>query len=199
MLFYVLGFMVALGVWFLGAPLTVPGDWQSLFFLGLALVCFYLAWRARGGERWAMAAVAVLCLMRGIFFPLSTVVSVSMQPNFYEGDYVLFRRPATPVRGDVVLVDGGGGKLLIKRVAAVGGDRIAISDGVVYLNGEPVTEPYPVYRDPEDEMSEITVPEGKLFLLGDNRLQSMDSRRLGVFDLSQVRGEMLWHLPRSRK
>lgn len=84
------------------------------------------------------------------------------------GDIVVFRYPRDP------------SKSYIKRVVAVGGDRVRIEDGHVYVNGERLREPY-VPREFDDDRSypETTVPSGAYFLLGDHRTSSSDSRDFG--------------------
>lgn len=76
----------------------------------------------------------------------------------------------------------------VKRVIGLPGDEILIEEGVVFVNGEPLDEPYVVFEDPTD-FGPITVPDGQLFFLGDNRPNSSDSRRsLGYVPLDQVVG-----------
>ena len=99
-------------------------------------------------------------------------------------------------RGDVVVTDNsnGTGKLLIKRVVAVAGDTIRIdySSGQVYLNGSVLSEEY--IREPmavsNREPLEVTVPRGQVFLMGDNRNNSTDSRdsRVGCVDERDIMG-----------
>ena len=67
------------------------------------------------------------------------------------------------------------------------GDRVAVSGGVLYLNGEAVDEPY-IDHPPTYEMAEYTVPEGMYFVLGDNRANSNDSHLIGPIEQSQVVG-----------
>jgi len=84
------------------------------------------------------------------------------------GDVIVFRYPLDP------------SKSFIKRVIGVAGDRVRIERGLVYLNGEPITEDYvpPQYADWSSHL-EITVPNGYYFMMGDNRNRSKDSREFG--------------------
>jgi len=76
----------------------------------------------------------------------------------------------------------------VKRVIGLPGDEILIRDGVVSVNGVPIDEPYVVFDDPSD-FGPVTVPEGSLFFLGDNRPNSSDSRRgLGFVPEDKVVG-----------
>jgi signal peptidase I len=72
-------------------------------------------------------------------------------------------------------------------VIAVGGDTVEIYDGTVYVNDDPVEEPYIKEGYTDGQMPEITVPEGNLFLLGDNRQRSSDSRDPAVGFVSKGR------------
>ena len=102
-------------------------------------------------------------------------------------------------RGDIIvfksklLDDKGEQKYLIKRVIAVGGDTIEIRDGYVYINGEQIDEPYVAEQGISGEMGSVTVEEGKMFVMGDNRGVSQDSRSpaLGQVDESTIVGKVI--------
>jgi signal peptidase I len=142
------------------------------------------------------AAVALAVLLVSGLLPFQTirVPSDSMTPTVAPGDHLLLdkRHPADVAVGDVVVVhdplDPGG--LVVKRVVAVGGDAIGFEDGILVRNGRPVTEPYTadfldgVYYGPD------VVPPGSLYLLGDNRLDSVDSRHFGPVPVTAVVGRV---------
>lgn len=115
------------------------------------------------------------------------IPSGSMEPALRVGDRVLvnklaYRFGSEPQRGDAVVFDGSGyfgDADYIKRVAGVGGDRVVCCDarGRIKVNGEPVDEPYLYPGDaPSKARFVAVVPEGSLFLLGDHRSDSRDSR-----------------------
>lgn len=110
-----------------------------------------------------------------------------MQPNFYEGDYVITSRQhynifSKPKHGDVIvfgtelLDDEGKNKNLIKRIIGLPGDEIEIIDGYVYRNGEKLDEPYIKEEGISGTMEKVVVPEKSFFAMGDNRGVSRDSR-----------------------
>lgn len=99
------------------------------------------------------------------------------------GDYIYVNKYAVPKRGDIVVVyDKNKRKNIIKRVLALGGDTVAFNDGVFYLNGDPFVENYvSTERNTEAlnnyyNMSEREVEKDCMFLVGDNRDRSDDSR-----------------------
>lgn len=95
----------------------------------------------------------------------------------------------------------------VKRVIAIPGDTVDIRNGVVYINGNPAEEPYIVHHDrytmrPSNVFPKVPfiVPEGKYFMLGDNRGNSQDSRFWGFVDISDMRGPVFlryWPLNRA--
>ena len=139
----------------------------------------------------------VMLLVSGVApFQTIRVPSDSMTPTVAPGDHLLLdkRHPDDVTVGDVVVVHDPQGEetggLLVKRVVAVGGDAIGFEDGILVRNGVAVTEPYTtdfldgVYYGPD------VVPPGMLYLLGDNRLDSVDSRNFGPVPVSTVVGRI---------
>ncbi|MFF1906692.1 signal peptidase I [Kitasatospora sp. NPDC058218] len=106
----------------------------------------------------------------------------SMTPTLKVGDTVVARQidGGAVGRGDVVVFrdQAWGGELMVKRVVAVGGDTVATSgdDQRLTVNGKPVDEPYLAAQGPQGSAFSVEVPPGRLFLLGDNRQGSLDSR-----------------------
>ncbi len=153
-------------------------------------------WR-RGVTRWATGLLAVLVLtvsgsVAGLLpVQVVRVSSASMAPTVRDGDLVLLERGDGPfARRDVVAVRRPDtGEQLIKRVVGIGGDRVAIEDGVLVVNDDPVCEPS---IDPEDIdgvwSGPTTVPDGHVFLMGDERHRSIDSRDFGPLSLTSVDG-----------
>ncbi|MFF8411567.1 signal peptidase I [Streptomyces omiyaensis] len=140
------------------------------------------------GRVMAPLGLVVLLGAVGIFLATHrgvTVMGSSMEPTHRVGDRLTVERGVGPDevrRGDVVLLhvpDRYGDAPVVQRVVGLGGDRVA-SDGTgITVNGRPVEEPY-VKRDlllPASEPYDVRVPEGRLFLLGDNRGNARDSAR----------------------
>lgn len=148
-------------------------------------------------------ALAALVLIFAFFVRVVVVSGHSMEPTLQDGDRLLIQSTFyTPSRGDVVVIDGyiNYGKPLVKRVIAKGGDTVDIDaeKGIVYVNGEALDEPYvaePTYTL-GDVSFPLTIPDGKLFVMGDNRQHSTDSRftSIGLIDERDVLGKVLWRI-----
>ena len=153
--------------------------------------------------------IFLLAATVGLFsvFFLTTVSGESMTNTYQDGEKVICTRLFSPKHGDVIVCDinaeleqGTVKKRLIKRIIAMEGDTIDIKDGTVYLNGEALDEPY--IREPMEYVPEnatafpLTIPEDKLFVMGDNRNASHDSRdsRYGLVDCDDVVGKVLCSL-----
>ncbi|MFH7596743.1 signal peptidase I [Streptomyces racemochromogenes] len=145
-----------------------------------------------------------------LLYRAASYSGAAMAPTYARGDLLLFRQdPAGVRRGDVVLVAAGAwddgedpGGPVVERVVAVGGDTIACQPGAarLTLNGEPLDEPYVKDGAPtagSHEPFSVTVPQGRVFLLGDNRANARDSRyRMraapgGTAPVARVRGVAL--------
>jgi signal peptidase I len=138
--------------------------------------------------------VAILALLAAAFFMSPRQVSgLSMEPHIAPGEYVLINtfayRMAGPHRQDIVAFrrEGDARGLFIKRVIGIPGDRVRIGGGTVFLNGSALAEPYVQYSD-DRTFTEVTVPPGSVYVLGDNRAISEDSRAFGPIADDQLMG-----------
>lgn len=132
------------------------------------------------------------------------VPSVSMSPTVEKGEYFIadtWRYPAyQPTEGEIVVLELADGTSVryLKRIVGLPGDQIEIRDRVLYRNGEAVDEPYVRPLDAAHfygrDFGITTVEAGKVFVLGDNRDNSKDSRAWGTIPINQLRGraQFLW-------
>jgi signal peptidase I len=143
-----------------------------------------------------IAAAFLLALLIQLFVLKPFVIpSESMEPTLDLGDRVLVNRVVyhfrQPERGDVIVFDPPvqSDEPFIKRVVAVGGDTVSVQGGKLWVNGEAQVEPY--LREPEilGDFPEVTVPEGSVWAMGDNRNNSGDSRKFGPVSVSSIIGE----------
>lgn len=131
---------------------------------------------------WVSTLIVSLLVLVVLFTFVFRVVRVdgdSMDKTLQNGDRLLLMTSVTEYqRGDIVVVDRYTVEPLVKRIIAVGGDTLRIdTDGFVYLNGSLHSEPYAAVFTPQRDCVEtVVVPEGHVFLMGDNRLVSKDSR-----------------------
>ena len=132
----------------------------------------------------------------------SVVVGESMEGSLHNGDYLLVYKLAysdekIPDYGDVVVLSSNeveGEELFIKRVVGKPGDAIEIKAGELYRNGNKVKEGYAKEKMQSEDMN-VSVPEGEVFLLGDNRNHSLDSRIIGSIDIEdEVIGKVVTRL-----
>ncbi len=167
----------------------------------------------RRATRWCTVVLVVVVLVRVFIGEASVVPTPSMEGTVLVGDHLFLDKalygPTVPVlglrlpmlrsprRGEIVAfrfpLDPQ--MTFLKRVVAVGGDTVEIRRSQLYINGRAVGEPYVVHRNPAGEASDnlaaLRVPAGKLFVLGDNRDDSEDSRYWGFVPVENVIGEPL--------
>lgn len=148
----------------------------------------------------------VIALVITTFVRPTLVKGYSMYPTIEEYDYLIINRmpymTKEPEYGDIIvfktnqLTVDGEKKDLIKRVIGLPGDTIEILDGVVYRNGEALEEPYIFGEYTPGQIEAITIHEGKIFVMGDNRPNSLDSRdsRVGEVPMSNIRGKVIVRL-----
>ena len=140
------------------------------------------------------AAFAIAMLVQAFIVKPFTIHQVSMQPTLLEGDRILLNRLSyhfrDPESGDIVVFHSPvvEGEDLVKRVVAVAGDRVAIRDGALYVNGQPRDEPYLLEQDFRGELAETVISAGMVFVMGDNRNNSGDSRFFGPVDTDSIIG-----------
>lgn len=145
----------------------------------------------------AILEVTLLGVLIAAFFVRTPQVSGrSMAPQIFSGEYVLIDtlayRFGSPARGDIVAfrrsdASSDGPSTYIKRVIGLPGDRVEIRQGVVYVNGKSLPEPYVRFQD-RRSFATVTVPPHSLYVLGDNRIDSEDSRAFGPIPESSIIG-----------
>lgn len=148
----------------------------------------------------------VIALVISQFITPTIVQEHSMDDTLHNNDYLILwkmaYRSSEPDYGDIVvfksnlLNENGENKLLIKRVVAKSGDTVAVKDGYVYRNGKQLMETYTKDGYTNGGIDETTVPDGHLFLLGDNRTVSIDSRdpSVGFVDEKLLVGKAVFRL-----
>ncbi|OKP81790.1 signal peptidase I [Paenibacillus helianthi] len=153
-------------------------------------------------------ALILVILIRWLLFKPFIVDGPSMRPNFHTGERVIVNEILydirSPQRGEVIVFHvPSEGKDFIKRVIGVAGDTVKVEGDVVTVNGEPVNETYikgamdqahnnnTLYNNtnfPNEDITDGTVPKGHVFVMGDNRSDSKDSRMIGYVPLSDIVG-----------
>ncbi len=157
--------------------------------------------RRSGALELLLIAVLAFGLVFGVVRPFIVeafvIPSESMAPTLQVGDRVLANKFiydfSDPERGDVIVFESVEmeGQDLIKRVVGTPGDTIAVREGTLYVNGEPQQEEYLNQQGsglspPQDR---ITVPEDSVFVMGDNRANSRDSRFFGAVPEENIEGD----------
>lgn len=204
-------------------PKTIYGSLLPIFaVIGL---CVFATWDAAYARKppgakpsqWWLAALLPAAfaagilhnnwLMRASGFGVFVVPAASMAPAIPEGSRVMvdrqYYRHTTPRRGEIVVGMSpiSPGIFIAKRVIAVEGETIEILGDTVLINRTPIQEPYVLLHGPVPHQlahtAPITLPAGKLFVLGDNRHVSLDSRspEFGLVDVAAVRGKVIYRFP----
>jgi len=153
-----------------------------------------------------VVAVVIAMVIKGLLLQTYTIPSESMYSTLKVGDFLILNRLAykfsNPEAGDVVVFEYPlePHKDFIKRVVGTPGDKIRLTDKVLYVNGKAVEEPYKRVNNQEplpqeltfkDNFDEITIPEGMYFMMGDNRDNSYDSRFWGFVPEGKIKGKAL--------
>ncbi|GAA2721567.1 signal peptidase I [Cellulomonas aerilata] len=145
-----------------------------------------------------VAVVAVVVAIRALLLVPVTVDGSSMEPTLADGDVVLVLRTADATdrlrHGDLVVFRGDSESLSVKRVVGLPDDRVAMLDARLTVDGRVVDEPYVDHsRIDGTYLGEVVVPAGSVFVLGDNRARSTDSREYGPVSEADLVGRVLLH------
>ena len=149
-------------------------------------------WLVELGET-VLPAIVIAVLINLFLAQATRVYGSSMEPNLHTDQRLVVEKVSYrlhgPRRGDVVVIrmPERGPELLIKRIIGLPGETIEVRDGIVYVSGEPLDEEYLV-RKTTGTYGPTTVPEGQVFVMGDNRGASNDSRIFGPVPLDRVVG-----------
>lgn len=162
------------------------------------------------GVEWLKAlaiGIIIFVFVRAFFFSNYVVEGESMQPTLEEGNKLVVNKIGFEAsdlkRFDVIVFHANQKEDYVKRIIGLPGDEIKYQDDMLYINGKKVEEPFlEKYRaeifggaltgnfDLEEVTGEQIIPEGKLFVLGDNRRGSWDSRHFGLISIDQVVGKV---------
>ncbi|MCT4618452.1 MAG: signal peptidase I [Marinisporobacter sp.] len=158
-----------------------------------------------------IAIAVVIALVVTTFVTPLMVDGLSMYPTLSDHDYLILKNTHEIKKGDIISFEStlefsqeelksfnfvkkiklGKNKSLIKRVIAVPGDELFINDGNVYVNGKKLEENYINGNTTPGNIHIKEIPKGKIFVMGDNRGNSVDSRYLGLIDINKVQGKVL--------
>jgi signal peptidase I len=154
-------------------------------------------------------AMFVVILIFTFFFRIVLVQGPSMRETLQDQDRLIITHiNYTPQKGDIVVINSEKlGKTIIKRVIGTGGDKVVVdyNNNTVTVNGKVIsndnireamynTNLFDEEYEVEENVFEYDVPEGKLFVMGDNRNNSTDSRRIGFVDPDDVLGKAIFRL-----
>jgi signal peptidase I len=163
-----------------------------------------------------LIAILLALVIRTFVVQAFKIPSGSMLPTLQIGDHLLVNKFlywfTDPQRGDVIVFKfpQDEGRDFIKRVIALPGDKVEVRGKRVYVNDKPVQESYAVHLDPSmqenphsprDNFAPVQAPSGQLFMMGDNRDYSMDSRFWGFLDIKKIKGKafiIYWSWDRER-
>lgn len=158
-----------------------------------------------------LIAFALVAMLRWLLFTPTIVSGESMTPNFEDKQRLIVNKVVymirEPERGEVIVFHAPEHKDYIKRVIGLPGETVKVDGDDVYINGRKIEEPYIAekikeaeqsgftynrrnYKVTSDGLVEATVPEGKIFVMGDNRSNSKDSRMesVGFISIDEIVG-----------
>jgi signal peptidase I len=161
-------------------------------------------------------AIVLALVIRTFVVQAFKIPSGSMLPTLQIGDHILVNKFiywfTDPQRGDIIVFKfpQDEGRDFIKRAIALPGEKVEVRGKQVYVSEKPLQEPYAAHLDhaiqespfsPRDSFGPVVVPPGQLFMMGDNRDYSMDSRFWGFLDMKKIKGKafiIYWSWDRDR-
>jgi signal peptidase I len=162
-------------------------------------------WKSQRENLQILAIALVLAVIIRLFIAEPRFIpSDSMVPTLHIGDRLVIEKVSyrfrPPASGEVIVFEPppllqeygySADRAFIKRIIGVPGDRIAVQQGQVYRNGQPLTEPY-IAESPRYEMAAVTVPPQEFFVMGDNRNNSNDSHVWGFLPQENIIGRAIF-------
>lgn len=155
--------------------------------------------KKRRGQRYYIALVitVILGLLFFKIFSLAYVNGSSMNPTLYDGNLFVAAdiKVCNIEKGDIVCINSVVlEETIIKRVIGMEGDVISFTKDKVFINGEKLDEPYITDNPTYDPNYNVTVPKGYVFVMGDNRNISADSREIGCVSVKEIVSKYLFKI-----
>ena len=146
----------------------------------------------------AILRAAIILVFLFLFMWPVKLQGSSMEPTLNDGDFICMSRFFVQMqwyeRGDIIVFqynEDGRMRTVLKRIIAIEGDHIRLlADGSIELNGEIQTESYT--DEPTNGLVDMTIPQGTVFVLGDNRDVSYDSRQMGAISCNDLTGKVIF-------
>nr|WP_240193313.1 signal peptidase I [Desulfobulbus alkaliphilus] len=162
-------------------------NWVKSFFLPKITRGFVL--------RLLVVTATAFLIFSQVLIPLR-INGHSMEPTYRDGGFTFcwrFRYLLTePAHGDVVVIRFSGRRVvLLKRVVALAGETVEFRSGVLFVNGQPVDEPY-VQSASDWQLAPRVVEPGKVYVVGDNRGVAMERHHFGQVDRQRILGGVVW-------
>ena len=156
---------------------------------------------------WYIIVFLIIGFILIFIVAFQTVAGNSMNPTLHDGQVVLVSKlPFEPRRNQIVLFKSEG-KSYVKRVIGLPGEKVEYMDGILYINDNPFKETYLdekietynfLFHDicPLEICPDGVIPEGKYFVMGDNRPESSDSRdpKIGLISKDNLRGKLIYSI-----
>lgn len=144
------------------------------------------------------AIIIIICGLFQIVLGIAPVEGNSMFPTLHDKDDVVYNRLTQNFkRGEVIVIDMPGDKQFVKRIVAVAGDTVNIEGGELYVNGKTQNESWAMGKTNIAEgfvEYPYIVKDEEVFVLGDNRENSEDSRMFGAVRLDSIKGNLIWYI-----